>query len=388
MPRSKISWVFFIIVFSQFCGTSLWFASNAVLPQLQSLYTWQPNAMGHLTSSVQLGFTIGTLLFALSGITDRISPSKIFFFSSLIGAACNALVLFDPASFGLVLISRGLTGFFLAGIYPVGMKIAADWNEQGLGNWLGALLGALVLGTAFPHMLNLIPQFIEPETLIITVSFLAVLGGMLVILLIKDGPFRKPATYFSFSEIRTVFKSRVFRAPAFGYFGHMWELYAFWAFVPWAVHFYFELNSSLDVYPPLPSFLIIGAGAVGCFVGGKLSSRFGSKRIAQIALISSGLCCFLSPWIWSLSPPLFFTIMLFWGFMAAADSPQFSALVAANAPTSVRGSAITITICIGFAISIITIQLLTFMQPVIPGEYLFLLLAPGPAIGVLLLNRN
>jgi MFS family permease len=388
MPGSSSSRVFFIIVFSQFCGTSLWFATNAVLPQLQVLYDWQPHALGHLTSTVQLGFIIGTLLFALSGITDKISPSKIFFLSSMVAAISNVLVLMDPSSFSLMLVSRGLTGFFLAGIYPVGMKIAADWNEHGLGHWLGALVGALVLGTAFPQALKLIPQFIDPVTLIIGVSVLAVFGGFLIYLAVKDGPFRKPAAHFSFSEIRTVFKSASFRAPAFGYFGHMWELYAFWAFVPWAIQYYSELHPSVDFSIPFLSFLVIGAGALGCFVGGQLSFRFGSKKIAQTALVLSGICCLISPFIWSLSPVFFFSLMFFWGFMAAADSPQFSALVAANAPTSVRGSAITITICIGFAISIITIQLLAYMQTVVSPEYLFLLLSPGPAIGVLLLNRQ
>lgn len=387
MPGAKPNRIFFVIVLSQFCGTSLWFATNAVLPSLQSLYNWQSNALGHLTSSVQLGFIAGTLLFALTGITDRISPSKIFFLSSLIAALCNAIVLLDPSSFSLVLVSRGLTGFFLAGIYPVGMKIAADWNEQGLGHWLGALVGALVLGTAFPHGLKLIPQFIEPNALIIAVSFLAAIGGALIFVFVKDGPFRKPSIRFSFSEIQSVFKVPAFRSPAFGYFGHMWEVYGFWAFVPWAVHLYTESNTYF-ANEAFQAFIIIAAGAIGCFVGGKLSFRLGSKRIAQFALLSSGVCCLLSPWIWSLAPIFFLTFMIFWGIMVAADSPQFSALVSVNAPASVRGSAITITTCIGFAITIVSIQLLTYMQSVIAAEYLFLLLAPGPIVGVLLLNRN
>ena len=388
MPRATSGRVFFIIVFSQFCGTSLWFATNAVLPQLQALYNWHAHSLGHLTSSVQVGFIIGTLLFAISGITDKISPSRIFFVSSLIAASCNAIVLIDPSSFELMLTSRALTGFFLAGIYPVGMKIAADWNEQGLGHWLGGLVGALVLGTAFPHYLKLIPQFVDPNALVIVVSLLAIVGGVLVFILIKDGPFRRPATHFSFSEVRTAFTSTPFRAPAFGYFGHMWELYAFWTFVPWAVNFYLSQYAYDGVHPSLFSFLIIGAGGIGCLVGGKLSFQLGSKRVAQTALLASGICCLLSPFIWSFAFNHFFAFMLFWGFMAAADSPQFSALVATHAPASVRGSAITITICIGFAISIITIQLLNYMESIIAPEYLFLLLAPGPIVGVLLLNRK
>src|SRR5688572_8220241 len=228
MPSAKANRVFFIIILSQFCGTSLWFAGNAVLPQLQSLYHWEASALGYLTSAVQLGFIAGTLLFALTGITDKYSPSKIFFLSSGVAALCNAIVLLDSSSFGLVLISRGLTGFFLAGIYPVGMKIAADWNEKGLGHWLGALVGALVLGTAFPHGLQSFSQFVNPNVLIVAVSILAVAGGLLVYLFVEDGPYRKPSMRFSFSEIKIVFQSSAFRAPAFGYFGHMWELYAFW----------------------------------------------------------------------------------------------------------------------------------------------------------------
>jgi MFS family permease len=388
MTRPKNSWVFFIIVVSQFCGTSLWFAGNAVLPQLQSLYNWQQSSLGYLTSSVQLGFIAGTLLFAITGITDKLSPSRIFFVCSLIAASCNALSLIDPSSFALVLASRGLTGFFLAGIYPVGMKIAADWNEHGLGHWLGALVGALVLGTAFPHALKLFPQFIDARALLIAVSFLATAGGLFVLLFTKDGPFRKSATHFAFSEVKTAFTVPAFRAPAFGYFGHMWELYAFWAFVPWSVNFYIQSHPQVVTSPLFLSFTIIGAGALGCFIGGRLSIRFGSKAVAQTALISSGICCLLSPWIWSFPPVFFYSLMLFWGLMASADSPQFSALIASNAPPAVRGSAITITICIGFAISIITIQLLDYARTIIAPEFLFLFLAPGPILGVLLLNRK
>lgn len=388
MPRTKTSKVFFIIIFSQFCGASLWFAGNAVLPQLQTLYQWPSESLGYITSSVQIGFILGTLLFAVSGISDKFSPSLIFFISSLIAAACSAICLFDLSSFELVLTSRCLTGFFLAGIYPVGMKIAADWNENDLGHWLGALVGALVLGTAFPHGIKLIPQLIEPQSLLVVVSILAATGGLLIFLFVKDGPYRKPSLRFSFSDIRNIFKNPSFRAPAFGYFGHMWELYAFWAFVPWAITYYKSIHPSSNIDETFLAFIIISAGAAGCFLGGRLSFRVGSKNIAQGALIASGICCLLSPWIWWLPPELFFSILIFWGFMVVADSPQFSALVASNAPQTVRGSAITITTCIGFAITIVSIQLLNFLQDIISGQYLLLLLAPGPIMGILLLNRT
>jgi len=380
--------IFYIIIISQFCGTSLWFAGNAVLPQLQSVYHWQPGALGYITSSVQLGFIIGTLLYAVTGITDRFSPSLVFLISSVIASASNAISVINLSSFEFVLISRCLTGFFLAGIYPVGMKIASDWNEKGLGHWLGALVGALVLGTAFPHALKLNPQFMDPAILLLVLSLLAITGGLMIYFFVHDGPYRKPSIRFTFSDICDVFKSPSFRKPAFGYFGHMWELYSFWAFVPWIISYYSSLHPSAQVPETLVAFIVIAAGGLGCVVGGELSFRLGSKNIALIALILSGICCVTSPWAWLFSPPLFFAFLIFWGFTVVADSPQFSALVAANAPPSVRGSAITITTSAGFAITIISIQLLTLLQEIIPGQYLFLVLAPGPIIGVLLLNRT
>jgi predicted MFS family arabinose efflux permease len=379
--------VFYVLITSQFCGTSLWFAGNAILPQLQSLHQWQANAVGYLTSSVQLGFIIGTLFIATTGITDRFSPSRVFLFSSLTGGLCNVLSLIDISSFGLALASRFLTGICLAGIYPVGMKIAADWREQGLGHWLGALVGALVLGTSFPQVLKLFPGFVEPSVLSITVSAMAMTGGLLVWLLIPDGPFRKAALKFSFADVGRVFQQKSFRVAAFGYFGHMWELYAFWAFVPWVINTY-NVSSGNNFSVSLWSFVIIGIGALGCLFGGLLSQRLGSKRIATLALISSGVCCLLSIFIFQLPATVFFLFMIFWGFMVVADSPQFSALVAQHAPQQLRGSAITITTCIGFAITIFSIQLLNFLQYELSSQFLLIVLLPGPVLGVMALTRK
>ena len=372
---------------SQFCGTSLWFAGNAILPQLQNRFQWPPESLGYLTSSVQLGFIIGTLFIATSGISDRISPSKIFFSSSLLGALSNLFCLLDISSFGVVLISRLFTGFFLAGIYPIGMKIAADWREQGLGYWLGALVGALVLGTAFPHSLNLFPEAVKAETLTVIVSALAILGGLLVRIIISDGPYRKAATRFSFSDVRYAFKQGSFRSPAFGYFGHMWELYAFWAFVPWGLSLFKQL-SELTFSVTLWSLIIIASGFFGCFFGGLISQKIGSKSVAAVALASSGFCCLMSPLIFNLPQEVFLAIMIFWGIMVVADSPQFSAMVAQNAQPKVRGSAITITTCIGFAITILSIQLLSFLQDKMQPQYLFFLLSPGPVVGLIALFRK
>lgn len=387
---SQPSRILLVIVVAQFCGTSLWFAGNAALPQLESLYNWPVDALSWLTSLVQLGFISGTLLFAIIGLADKVSPSRLFFVCSLLGGLANAIALLQPESFALALASRCLTGFFLAGIYPVGMKIAADWQEHGLGHWLGALVGALVLGTAFPHALKLIPQFTQAQFLMAGVSVLAVVGGILMLLLVPDGPFRKTGSSFSFSAVRKAFNIGEFKSAAFGYFGHMWELYAFWAFVPYIIRQYTTPDcmtaKTLFLSEPLTAFLVLASGAVGCVAGGRLSLKIGSSKVAFIALLVSGACCLFSPWLWDMPQMAFILFMCLWGFAVVADSPQFSAVVARSAPAEVRGSAITVVTSIGFAITIVSIQLLSFVGSHL-GTNRFLLLLPGPVVGLFLMKK-
>ena len=388
MKSSSPTKVFYLLIVSQYGGTSLWFATNAILSQLQAEHLWLADALGWLVSAVQLGFIIGTLCISITGLTDKFSPSKIFFIGSLLGSIGNVLCLLNQSSFSLMISSRFLTGVCLAAIYPVGMKIASDWREQGLGHWLGALVGALVLGTAFPQALKLFPQFVDAQIMTVLVSVLALVSGVLVLFFIPDGPYRKAASKFSFHDVRLVFGKPNFRSAAFGYFGHMWEVYAFWAFVPWMISSFNSIaGNNLSV--PWWSFSAIGAGAIGCWVGGLLSQKFGSKSIATVALISSGICCLCSPFIFQLPSALFLIIIIFWGFMAASDSPQFSALVAQNAPQQVRGSAITITTCIGFTITIFSIQLLNQLMGSVPTIWMMIMLLPGPVFGVVsLLNKG
>lgn len=383
-PNTRI---FYVIIISQFCCTSLWFAMNAILPQLQTKYAWSPEALGYTTSAIQLGFITGTLLFAIIGISDRHSPSRVYFYSSICAAFANMLSLINPSSLELALTSRFMTGFFLAGIYPVGMKIASDWQKEGLGHWLGALVGALVLGTSFPHALKLIPGFIDPTPVILAVSVLSILGGSAMLIFVKDGPFHKASLRFSSSELRDAFTSENFRGAAFGYFGHMWELYAFWAFIP-VVLLYYQTTTHTEFSIPLISFVAIASGFAGCVIGGKLSQRYGSRSIAALALGCSAVCCLISPLGFIFPSEMFFAFIFFWGFMVVADSPQFSALVALHAPPHVRGSAITITTCIGFAITIVSIQTLNLLQNIISARYLLLILSPGPLLGLFWLYRN
>jgi len=345
------------------------------------------NDLGHLTSSVQFGFIAGTLFFAFFTIADRFNPSHVFFASALLGALFNLLIVVDGLSFTHVLFLRFLTGFFLAGIYPVGMKIASDYFAKGLGRALSFLVGALVLGTAFPHLVSDFASAVTWKSVIYVTSALAVFGGSLMILFVKPGPFRKPGQKQNFGAVFQVFKNENFKAASFGYFGHMWELYAFWAFVPLMLNFYAK-GQPIDINVPLWSFLIIGLGGVACFFGGLLSERFGERKIALIALLGSGLCCLTSPLMFQTTPFIFIGFLILWGWLVIVDSPLLSTLVARHADPELRGTSLTIVNCLGFSITIVSIQLLVILMTIVPFEYLFLILAIGPIFGVLALRRQ
>ncbi|HEX9827076.1 MAG TPA: MFS transporter [Flavobacteriaceae bacterium] len=382
-------WILPIIVISQFCCTSLWFAGNGVMGDLVDNFKLHEEALGHLTSAVQFGFISGTLIFALLTIADRYSPSKVFFVSALLGALCNAFMIIDSNGFLSLLLLRFLTGFFLAGIYPVGMKIAADYYDKELGKSLGFLVGALVLGTAFPHLLKDVLQNISWKYVLLTTTSLAILGGLVMKLFVPDGPFRKLSKGLDFSAFSRVFKHHEFRSAAFGYFGHMWELYAFWAFVPVMLNHYSQLHPQTTLNIPILSFCVIGIGGLSCVIGGYISQRMGAKKTAFMSLLLSCICCLVSPFIFTINLEiLFIGFLLFWGMFVIADSPMFSTLVAQNADAEIKGTALTIVNCIGFAITIISIQLLNSLRFVIDSNSIYLLLAIGPILGLIALKNK
>ena len=385
-PAKK--WILPVIVVSQFLCTSLWFAGNAILPDLIKNFTVGPGFLANLTSAVQFGFITGTLIFALFTIADRFSPSLIFFSCSVIAALFNLAIIINGIPAAILMLFRFFTGFFLAGIYPVGMKIASDYFQKGLGKSLGFLVGALVLGTAFPHLLKSITAQLPWRYVIITISALAALGGLTMLLFVPDGPFRKPGQKLRLTAFVTGFRNKNFRSAAVGYFGHMWELYTFWAFVPvmLAAHKNYY-NTDLNV--PLFSFLIIACGSLACVASGLLSQRFAAKKIATTALFLSCSCCLLSPFFLLSSSTLALLIFLFvWGLVVIADSPLFSTLVAQNVAEEARGTSLTMVNCIGFSITIVSIQLLKILSQSIDARYLYSILAIGPVIGLIALLRN
>lgn len=375
-----------LIVLSQFAGTSLWFVGNAILPDIRKHLNIQGNAAGNITSVVQFGFIAGTLVFAIFLIADRFASAKVFFVSSAIAALSNISIIWFAENLSAVYVLRFVTGFFLAGIYPVGMKIASDWYEKSLGKALGLLVGALVLGTAFPHLLRSNLYALPWKQVLIFTSLFAITGGLLILFFVGEGPYRKPASRFQFSVTYQIFRSADFRAAAFGYFGHMWELYTLWAFIPYIFSFY-NSSGNLALNVSLWSFIIIGMGGVGCVAGGYISQRTGSSRVAFFALLTSGLCCLCSFAVFHLPPVWFLSALILWGVTVAADSPQFSTLVAKTAIPEYKGTALTIVTCIGFAITIVSIQFINYLESWLKIDSVFVLLAPGPLIGLLFLFR-
>ncbi|NJW52597.1 MFS transporter [Salinimicrobium oceani] len=380
-----------LIVISQFLCTSLWFAGNGVMRDLMLNFELEPAALGHLTSAVQAGFILGTLGFAFLNLADRFSPSKVFFYSAIFGALLNLGLLWNSNTMTSLFLLRLGTGISLAGIYPVGMKIASDYYRKGLGTSLGFLVGALVLGTAVPHLLNYLlgTGSYSWKLVLLLTSIFAATGGLLVRVFIPDGPFRQPMAHRDLSAVWKVFRVRDFKIAAAGYFGHMWELYSFWAFVPFLLSWYAATRPHLDLDISLLSFLIIGVGGLACVAAGFISKTAGTKRTAATALSLSGLCCLVSPvFFLQDSIGVLMIFLIFWGIVVVADSPLFSTLVANHAAENARGTALTIVNCIGFAITVVSLQLINFLSLVISEAYLFLFLLPGPLLGIFLLLKK
>jgi MFS family permease len=382
------SGVLLVIVLAQFFCTSVWFAGNTVVQELLTESHLKAAAIAQITSAVQLGFICGTLGYAILTIVDRFSPVKVFFISSLLTAAFNIGAVFIGGHYFALLILRFFTGFFLAGIYPVGMKIAADHFDNKLGKALGFLVGALVVGTALPHLIRALSFKMTAPAVFQVTTALAITGGSMVRLLVRDGPHRKKSQGFDTTVVVRVFRQKEFRAAAFGYFGHMWELYAFWAFVPVMISSYLQHNGTTGSSEvSLLSFLIIGCGGLACVGSGLLSQVYGSRKTAKAALICSGLCCLVSPLSFYLPQGWFIGYLLFWGLVVIADSPMFSTMVALNAPTESKGTALTIVNCIGFSITIISIGLLSMLAGTIETQYLLLVLTVGPMFGLYHMRR-
>ena len=384
MKTRPILW----IVLAELFGTSLWFSANSAADSLKLVWGIDQGDVGLLTTSVQAGFILGTLFFSLSGWADRFSASKIFAVCSFAGAifnGCFALLSVDMPS---AIFYRFLVGLSLAGIYPLGMKLIVSWDPNSAGKSLGILVGMLTLGTALPHGIRSIDGILSWQLVILTSSVLAFVGAILVWNL-GDGAHVKNANSklgWNMQGVFQAFRIREFRASALGYFGHMWELYSFWTLVPMLLALCFATDvSNLETRISQWSFWIIGVGAIGCIVGGLLSQRIGSPKLAFYALLTSGVMCALYPFLDDVSVELRLAVLLLWGVAVVADSPQFSAMSAKACPPELIGTALTMQNSIGFGLTIFSILLVTSAVGSI-GSWVAWILLPGPILGMLLMK--
>ena len=381
MRQQRPTYLLIVLVFAQFATTTLWLSGNAVSTQIETELGIKLG--GWLTSAVQMGFILGTLFNAIFALPERVLSSRLFLFSAVLGALANISVALFALNVSVVLVSRLFTGLFLAGIYPIGMKIASDWYGKDLGRAMGYLVGALVLGKSFPYLLKGISFELPWKEFLFWISLVSLFGGILLWSLLPDKPLPAQRNQFSIKALSAIFKLPELRAAAFGYFGHMWELYTFWAFLPviWKIYAHFHPEYVINI--PLATFATIVVGFLGCWGGGVLSLKFGSGKIALIQLSISGICCLCLPFIIDTSLSVFSLLMFIWGITVVGDSPQFSTLVSRFALPERRGSIITLVTSIGFAITIISIQLMDFLLAKFPENLtVFWVLSLGSLVGL------
>lgn len=367
-------------------GMSLWFSGSAVVPALTKEWRLTESEVSWISIAVQLGFVAGTLISAVFNLSDIISARHLFAVASIAGALTNASFGLFAERSGPAITLRFLTGLFLAGVYPPGMKVMATWFKQRRGMALGFLVGALTLGKATPYLVNAVGSA-NWRTNVLVVSLLAVLASIIVLLFVTDGPYALPRATFDLKQTARIFKNRGVRLASLGYFGHMWELYAMWIWIPVMMRASVALAGRTQEFAEFGSFLIIGFGFVGCVVAGVWADKVGRTMVTSVAMAISGTCCLLVGFLYGGNPYLLLIVASIWGATVVADSAQFSSCITELGDPQYIGTALTLQLCFGFLLTTVSIELIPLMVNALTWRYAFMILAPGPLLGVVFMLR-
>ena len=375
-----------LLSIAELFGMALWFSGSAVVPALAREWNLSTGQASWLANAVQLGFVAGTLISATLNLADIITTRHLFAVAALLGALSNAFFGLYVHQVNAAIGLRFLTGVCLAGVYPPGMKLMATWFRERRGLALGVLVGALTMGKATPYLVNALGSA-NWRINVVFVSILAVLGGLIVLLFVSDGPYALSRASFDLSQIVKVFGNRGVRLASFGYFGHMWELYAMWIWIPVMIRASVSAQGGKPSLAEAGSFLVIGAGAIGCVVAGLIADRVGRTVVTSVAMAISGSCCLLVGFLFGGSVWPLLLLAVIWGASVVADSAQFSSCVTELGDPQYIGTALTLQMCVGFLLTTISIELIPKVVDVATWRYAFMILAPGPLLGVLAMLR-